>query len=179
MPVSNFQTLIKSCSIEPEMIQVQFLNLLFNRCLCGWMGKAVGILIAGVGVVSSTPSGGNFIFADFETSWCQFCTKMPEMWTNLKRFLYSCCHFLTRLGCSGHYMAQGSTFSRMGTLKFTRHYRKIKKLFPLQIGATYHLQNRSMKMIINFLCYFCIFRLSTLRVLETTTSTFHRWQWTA
>ena len=43
------------------------------------MGKAVGILIGGVGVVSSIPSGGNFIFADFKTPWCQFCTKMPEM----------------------------------------------------------------------------------------------------
>ena len=32
-----------------------------------------------VGVASSIPSGGNFIFADFETPWCQFCTKMPEM----------------------------------------------------------------------------------------------------
>ena len=29
--------------------------------------------------MSSIPSGGNFIFGDFETSWCQFCTKMPEM----------------------------------------------------------------------------------------------------
>ena len=79
MPVSNFQTLIKSCSIEPEMVQVQFMNLQFNRWLCGWMGKVAGILIGGVGVVSSIPSGGNFIFADFETPWCQFCTKMPEM----------------------------------------------------------------------------------------------------
>ena len=32
-----------------------------------------------VGVMSSIPSGGNFIFADFETPRCQFCTKMPEM----------------------------------------------------------------------------------------------------
>ena len=32
-----------------------------------------------VGVVSSIPSEGNFIFADFETLRCQFCTKMPEM----------------------------------------------------------------------------------------------------
>ena len=32
-----------------------------------------------VGVVSLIPSGGNFIFADFETPGCQFCTKMPEM----------------------------------------------------------------------------------------------------
>ena len=30
-------------------------------------------------VVSSIPTGGNFIFADFETSGCQFCTKMTEM----------------------------------------------------------------------------------------------------
>ena len=35
MPVSNFQTLIKSCSIEPEMIQVQFKDNLFSKCLCG------------------------------------------------------------------------------------------------------------------------------------------------
>ena len=32
-----------------------------------------------VGVVSSIPSGGNFIIADFETPRCQFCKKMPEM----------------------------------------------------------------------------------------------------
>ena len=32
-----------------------------------------------VGVVSSIPSGGNFILADFETPRCQFCTKMVEM----------------------------------------------------------------------------------------------------
>ena len=70
MSVSNFQTLIKSCSIEPEMIQVQFMNLVFNRCLCGWMGKVAGISNSGVGVVSSIPSGGNFFFADFETPWC-------------------------------------------------------------------------------------------------------------
>ena len=31
------------------------------------MGKVAGILIGGIGVVSSIPSGGNFIFADFET----------------------------------------------------------------------------------------------------------------
>ena len=32
-----------------------------------------------VGVVRSIPSGDNFIFTDFETPRCQFCTKMPEM----------------------------------------------------------------------------------------------------
>ena len=32
-----------------------------------------------VGVVSSVSSGGNFIFADFGTSRCQCCTKLPEM----------------------------------------------------------------------------------------------------
>ena len=30
-------------------------------------------------MVGSIPSGGNFIFADFETLRCHFCTKMPEM----------------------------------------------------------------------------------------------------
>ena len=43
--VSDFQILIKSCCIEPEMIQVQFKYLLFNKCLGGWVGKAVRILI--------------------------------------------------------------------------------------------------------------------------------------
>ena len=32
-----------------------------------------------VGVVSSISSGSNFIFADFETPRCQFCTKMAEL----------------------------------------------------------------------------------------------------
>ena len=32
-----------------------------------------------VGIVSSIPSGGNFIYADFETPQCQCCTKPPEM----------------------------------------------------------------------------------------------------
>ena len=32
-----------------------------------------------VGVVSSIPSEGNFISADFETPRCQFCAKIPEM----------------------------------------------------------------------------------------------------
>ena len=35
MPASNFQTLLKSCSLKPEMIKVQFMNLLFNKCLGG------------------------------------------------------------------------------------------------------------------------------------------------
>ena len=30
-------------------------------------------------IVSLIPIGGNFILAHFETSRCQFCTKMPEM----------------------------------------------------------------------------------------------------
>ena len=49
MPASNFQTLLKSCSIKPEMIKVQFMNLLFNRCLGGWVVKGAGNL--GVGLV--------------------------------------------------------------------------------------------------------------------------------
>ena len=32
-----------------------------------------------VGVVSSIPSGGKFVFADFESLWCQVCTKMTEI----------------------------------------------------------------------------------------------------
>ena len=44
MPASNFQTLLKSCSIKPEMIKVQFMNLLFNRCLGGWVVKGAGNL---------------------------------------------------------------------------------------------------------------------------------------
>ena len=32
-----------------------------------------------VGIVSSIPSEGNFIFADFVTPQLQLCTEMPEM----------------------------------------------------------------------------------------------------
>ena len=32
-----------------------------------------------VGAVSSILSGGNFIFADFETPRCQFCTEMSDL----------------------------------------------------------------------------------------------------
>ena len=60
------------------------------------MGKAVRIVIPlVVGVVSSIPCGGNFIFADFETIQCQFCTKMPEM-SDL------CCLGKTRLDSLKH-----------------------------------------------------------------------------
>ena len=48
MPASNFQTLLKSCSIKPEMIKVQFMNLLFNRCLGGWVVKGAGNLRVGL-----------------------------------------------------------------------------------------------------------------------------------
>ena len=48
MPASNFQTLLKSCSIKPEMIKVQFMNLLFNRCLGGWVVKGAGNLRGGL-----------------------------------------------------------------------------------------------------------------------------------
>ena len=48
MSVLNFQTLLKSCSIEPEMIQVQFKDILFNKCLGGWVVKVVGFLIVGL-----------------------------------------------------------------------------------------------------------------------------------
>ena len=32
-----------------------------------------------VGVVSLIPKEGKFIFTDFETLQCEFCTKIPEM----------------------------------------------------------------------------------------------------
>ena len=78
MPVSNFQTLLKSCSIEPEMIQVQFKDILFNKCLCGWVVKVAGILIVGLVLWVQYPVEAIF-FAEFETPWCQFCTRMTEM----------------------------------------------------------------------------------------------------
>ena len=48
MPASNFQTLLKSCSIKPEMIKVQFMNLLSNRCLGDWVVKGAGNLRVGL-----------------------------------------------------------------------------------------------------------------------------------
>ena len=50
-----------------QSIQVQFKDILFNKCLGGRVVKVAGILIVGLVVVSSIPSGGNFFFADFET----------------------------------------------------------------------------------------------------------------
>ena len=79
MPVSNFQTPLKSCSIEPEMIQAQFKGILFNRCLGGWMVKVAGILIVGWCCEFNTQWRQFFFCADFETPWCQFCTRMTEM----------------------------------------------------------------------------------------------------
>ena len=65
---------LKSCPSEPEMIQVQFKDPLFNRCLCGWVDKAVGILIGGFGVVSLIPSRKprNVIFVQ-KCQKCQIC----------------------------------------------------------------------------------------------------------
>ena len=57
-----------------------------------------------VGVGSSIPSGGNFIFADFETPRCQFCTKLPEMsdLCNLEktRMTTSLCLLFSKLPCN-------------------------------------------------------------------------------
>ena len=82
MPVSNFQTLIKSCSIEPEMIQVQFMNLLFNRRLCDWMGKVAGNVIVGLVLWVQYPVEAIFFLlilkprdVNFVQEWqkCQIC----------------------------------------------------------------------------------------------------------
>ena len=78
MPASNFQTLLKPCSIKPEMIKVQFMNLLFNRCLGGWVVKGAGNLRVGLVLWVQCPVEV-FFFADSETPWCQFCTRMTEM----------------------------------------------------------------------------------------------------
>ena len=68
MLISGFQTIIKSCSIEPEMIQFQFKDLLFNRCLGGWVVKAVRILIHRWLVLwVQFPVEDNLIFSYFET----------------------------------------------------------------------------------------------------------------
>ena len=44
----------------------------------GWVGKAVEILIVGLVLWVRYPVEAIF-FADFETPWCKFCTRMPEM----------------------------------------------------------------------------------------------------
>ena len=54
-----------------------------------------------VGVVSSIPSGGNFIFADFETPRCQFCTKIPEV-SDLC-YLGKLYYYLNPFSCSGKF----------------------------------------------------------------------------
>ena len=77
MTVSNFQSLLKSCSTEPEMIQVQFKDLLFNRCLGGSVGKAVRILIHRWLVLwGQFPVKAILFFLILKP---YNCTKMPEM----------------------------------------------------------------------------------------------------
>ena len=44
----------------------------------GWVGKGAGILIVGLVLWVQYPLEAIF-FADFETTWCQFCTRMTEM----------------------------------------------------------------------------------------------------
>ena len=44
----------------------------------GWVGKGAGILIVGLVLWVQYPVEAIF-FADFETPWCQFCTRMTEM----------------------------------------------------------------------------------------------------
>ena len=82
MPVSNFQTLLKSCSIEPEMIQVQFKDILFNKCLGGWVVKVAGILIVGLVLWVQYPVEAIFFLlilkpcdVNFVQEWqkCQIC----------------------------------------------------------------------------------------------------------
>ena len=82
MPVSNFQTLLKSCSIEPEMIQVQFKDILFNKCLGGWVVKLAGILIVGLVLWVQYPVEAIFFLlilksrdVNFVQEWqkCQIC----------------------------------------------------------------------------------------------------------
>ena len=65
MPVSNFQTFLKSCSIKPEMIQVQFKDILFNRCLGGRVVKGAGIVRVGLVLWVQYPVEAIFFFADF------------------------------------------------------------------------------------------------------------------
>ena len=44
----------------------------------GWVGKGAGILIVGLVLGVQYPVEAIF-FADFETLWCQFCTRMTDM----------------------------------------------------------------------------------------------------
>ena len=48
----------------------------------GWVGKVAGILIGGVGVVSSNPTGGNFIFL-----WTIFKPSMSILYRNARYVL--------------------------------------------------------------------------------------------
>ena len=55
-----------TCSIEPEMMQVQFMDSLFNKCLGGWVVKTARIVIVGLVLWVQYPVEAIF-FADFET----------------------------------------------------------------------------------------------------------------
>ena len=94
MPVSNFQTLLKSCSIEPEMIQVQFKDILFNKCLGGRVVKGAGILIVGLVLWVQYPVEAIF-FADFETRDVNFVQEWQkcQIWQLRKNTNVSNCNY--------------------------------------------------------------------------------------
>ena len=72
LPVSDFQTLKKSCSIEstndPSSVIFSFQHM------SGWQ-SGIGICL----VIHRFPLEATLFFADFKPPWCQLCTKMPEM----------------------------------------------------------------------------------------------------
>ena len=79
----SFQTLIKSCSIEPEIIKVQFKDFLFNKCLGGWMVKAVRILIpldATLFLIILKPCDINFVQKCQKCQICVFFVKNSNQW---------------------------------------------------------------------------------------------------
>ena len=45
----------------------------------GLVGKVAGISIVGLVLWVQYPVEAIFFFADFQTPWCQFCTRMTEM----------------------------------------------------------------------------------------------------
>ena len=70
-------TWIISGSIEPDFIRVWKFETGMDWQI-GWVGKVAGNLIVGLVLWVQYPVEAIF-FADFETPWCQFCTRMTEM----------------------------------------------------------------------------------------------------
>ena len=115
-----------------------------------------------VGVVSSIPSGGQFIFADFETPRCQLCTKMPEM----SDLLYLGKTRLYQIFCCVHRFSLSSFISFLVDRSLSDSY--VNGILFIQ--SAHKNQEKASRLMNNF---FILFPEVTCYIIELDTELFH------